>query len=176
MNRSRKLVKNLAVIIIFLLIFYYFGGYYISKQQCVTETLRGLYSTETNRKIMELRYGNYIATLMADENDEKFAIVGINKKVFLYRTGNSTTGISIDKEKCMTISGMGSSERMVVFIYRNDKSIDRVEAVCKNGETYTITEWQEDYAGYVRESINWEGATYRAYNAEGELVGEELYY
>ena len=176
MNRGKKLVKNFVIIVSFLLIFYYFGGYYISKQQCVMESLRGLYCTETNREIMEFRYGNYIATLMADENDEKFAIIGTNKKGFLYRTGNSTTGITIDKEKCMTISGMGSSERMVVFIHRNDKSIDRVEAVLKNGETYTITEWHEDYAGYVRESINWNGATYKAYNAAGELVGEELYY
>ena len=176
MNRGKKLVRNLVIIVTFLLIFYYFGGYYISKQQCVMESLRGLYSTETNREIMELRYGNYIATLMADENDEKVAIIGTNKKGFLYRNGNSTTGISIDKEKCMTISGIGSSERMVVFIYRNDKSIDRVEAVLKNGEIYTITEWHEDYAGYVRESINLDGATYKAYNAAGELVGEELYY
>ena len=176
MNRGRKLVRNFAIIVTFLLIFYYFSGYYISKQQCVMESLRGLYCTETNREIMEFRYGNYIATLMADENDEKFSIAGTNKKGFLYRAGDSVTDISIDKEKCMTISGIGSSERMVVFIYRNDKSIDRVEAVLKNGEIYTITEWHEDYAGYVRESINLDGATYKAYNAAGELVGEEVYY
>lgn len=176
MNRSKKLVRNLIIIAMFLSVFFYFNGFYFSKQKCVTETLRGLYSTETSKEVMELRYGNCIATVMAEENDESFSIIETNKKAFFYRTGDCSTGIKIDKEKSMTISGIGSEEQIAVFIYRNDKSIDRVEVVTENGETYTIAEWHEDYAGYVRENHNWESATYKAYNAEGELVGEEIYY
>ena len=176
MKRSKKLVRNLSIIAIILSVFFYFDGYYLSKQRCVMETLRGIYSTETGKEVMELRYGNYIATVMAEENGESFSVIGTNQKGFMYRTGDCSTGIKIDKEKSMTISGMGSEKYMVIFIHRNDKSIDKVEVITENGETYTIAEWHEDYAGYIRENHNWECATYKAYNAEGELVGEEIYY
>lgn len=175
MKRGKKLIRNLAVILVLLLGFYYFGGYYISKEQCVIETLRGLYGTET-RKVMELRQKNYFATLMAGEEDESFSIVGTKKIGFLYRTASSSVGIKNDKEEILKISGMASSDHgMVIFLCRNDKSIETVEVLLENGETFTITEWYEDYAGYIREDHNWESGTYRAYNAEGELVGEVYY-
>lgn len=175
MNRGKKLIRNLAVILVLLLGFYYFGGYYVSRQQCIIETLRGLYGTET-REIMELRQGNYIATLMADEDDESFSIVGTKKIGFLYRTGSSSIGIQNDKKEILKISGMASSDHgMVIFLCRNNKTIEKVEVLLENGESFTITEWQEDYAGYIREDHNWESGTYKAYNAEGELVGEVYY-
>lgn len=177
MNRGKKLIRNLVLIFIVLILFYYFGGYYVSKQQCVLETLRSHYSTET-REIMELQQGNYIATLMADKNDETFSIVGAKKAGFFYHTASSSIGNIIDKEKCMTIAGMGSTDYGIfICIYRNDKSIIKVEVQLENGETYFITEWHEDYAGYVRdEKTDWSYGTYKAYNADGELVGEEIYY
>ena len=172
MNRSKKLIRKLAVILVLLMIFYYFGGFYFSKQQCVVETLRGLYGTET-RCIMELQRGNYIATLMADEKDKSFSIVGTKQIGPLYRTASSSVGIQIDDREVLKISGMSASDYgSVVFLYRVDKSIERVEVELENGETYTITEWQEDYAGYFREKNEWEYGTYKAYNAKGELVGE----
>lgn len=175
MKRSKKLVRNLLIISVLLLGIYYFGGYYVSKQQCVIETLRGLYGTET-REVMELRQGKYIATLMADENDESFSIVGTKKIGFLYRTASSSIGIKNDKNEILRISGMASSDHgMVIFLCRNDKTIDMVEVLLENGETFTITEWHEDYAGYIREDHNWESGTYRAYDASGELVGEVEY-
>jgi len=177
MNRSKKLVRNLVIILVILWIFYYYGGYYISKQQCVIETLRGHYATET-REVMEVRQGNYIATLMADENNESFSIVGTKKTGILYRTASSSVGNKVDKEKSMTMSGMGSSDYgIIICIYRNDKSIAKVEVQLENGDTYLITDWKEDYAWYVRTGDDdWSCGTYRAYNAKGEQVGEEMYY
>lgn len=175
MKRSKKLAVNLAFIFVILLVFYYFGGFYFSKEQCVLESLRGLYGTET-REIMELRQGKYIATLMADEEDESFSIVGTKKIGFLYRTASSSVGIKNDKEEILKISGMASSDHgMVIFLCRNDKAIETVEVLLENGETFTITEWHEDYAGYIREDYNWESGIYRAYNAKGELIGEVYY-
>lgn len=176
MNRSKKLALNLAGILVLLLAFYYFGGYYISKQQCVLESLRGLYGTET-REIMELRQGKYIITLMADENDESFSIVSIKKTGFLYRTASSSVGVPIDKERAFKVSGTFSSDRGgVVFIYRNHPDIVRVEVEMQDGERHTITEWQENYAGFlVNDKKEWYPGTYKAYNATGELI-EEVYY
>ncbi|MBO5176443.1 MAG: hypothetical protein J6C07_03205 [Lachnospiraceae bacterium] len=176
MKRGKKLVINLTLIFVILLGFYYFGGYYISKQQCIVETLQGLYGTES-RKIMELQQGNYIITLMADENDESFSIVGIKKTGFLYRTASSSVGVQIDKERAMKVSGTFSSDRGgVVFIYRNHPDIVRVEVEMQDGEQHTITEWQENYAGFlVNDKKEWYPGTYKAYNAAGELIEEVNY-
>lgn len=175
-RRSKKLVRNLVLIFAIFFFFYYFGGYYFSKQQCVLETLRAHYSEET-RKILEVQQGNYLITLMADENDESFSMVGTKKAGFLYRTASGSYNNKIDKEKGITISAMGSSDRgIVVCIYRNDKSIDKVEVQLENGKTYLITDWHEDYACYTRDKDEMSYATYRAYNREGDLVGEEIYY
>lgn len=176
MKRSKKLVINLTLIFVLLLFFYYFGGYYISKEQCVIETLRGLYGTET-REIMELRQGNYIATLMADAEDKSFSIVGTKKIGFLYRTASSSIGIkNEDGDKLLVVSGNFSSDAgFVIFLHRNDKTIETVEVLLENGESFTITEWYEDYAGYVKDYNDWQSGTYKAYNASGELVGEVFY-
>jgi len=175
MNRGKRLIRNLFLILAVLFLFGYFRGYYVSKQQCVMETLRGHYGTET-REIMEIKRGNYIVTLMADKNDESFSLVGTKKVGFLYQTASGLIGKKINKEKCMTIAGEGSSDRgFLACIFRNDKSIEKVEVQFENGETYLITDWQEDYACFMREGEEWWYGTYRAYNAEGELVGEEMY-
>lgn len=176
MKRGKKLAINLTLIFVILLYIYYFGGFYFSKEQCVLETMRGLYGTET-KEIMELQQGNYIITLMADENDESFSIVGIKKTGFLYRTASSSVGVQIDKERAMKVSGTFSSDRGgVVFIHRNHPDIVRVEVEMKDGERHTITEWQENYAGFlVNDKKEWYPGTYKAYNAAGELIEEVEY-
>lgn len=176
MNRSKKLVRNLAIVLVLLFGFYYFGGYYISKEQCVVETLRGLYGTET-REIMELHLDNYTATLMADETGGTFSIVGTKKAGPFYRTASSVIGVKIDKEKAIRVSGQFSSdEGGVVFIYRTTPEVVRVEVEMQDGEQHTITEWTEDFAGFVvNNKEEWYPGYYRAYNAKGELL-EEVYY
>jgi len=175
MNRGKKLLRNVVLIFIFSSFFYYYGGFYVSRQQCVTETVRGLYGRET-REVMELRRHNYSFTLMAEENNESFSVVGTKKKGLLYQTASSSIGIPIDKEDILKISGMGSSDYgSVVFMYRNDKTIEKVEVHLENGELLLITDWHEDYAGYLRKDHDWQSGTYKAYNAAGELIGEVYY-
>ena len=175
MKRSKKLVINLALIFVLLLGLYYFGGFYVSKQQCVLETLRGLYGMET-REVMELRQGNYIATLMADEEGSTFSIVGTKKIGPLYRTASSSIGISTETEEVLKISGMsGSAYGFVVYLHRKDKAVAKVEVQLENGETFILEEWQDDFTGYMRENYEWENGIYRAYDADGELVGEVYY-
>ena len=176
MKRGKKLAINLVLIFAILLGLYYFGGFYFSKEQCVLETLRGLYGTET-REVMELRQGNYIFTIMADEAGESFSIVGTKKVGFLYRTGSSSVGVTIDKERAIKVSGMFSSDRGgVVAIYRNNPEVVRIEVEMKNGEQHTITEWQENFACFtVNDKKEWHPGTYKAYNAAGELIEEVEY-
>ena len=175
-NRGKKLVRNLVLIFAILSLFYYFGGYYLSRQQCVLESLRSHYC-DTTRKILEMQQGDYFITIMADENDERFAMVGTQKAGFLYRVASGSYNLKINKEKCMTLSASGSSDRgIVVCLYRNDKSIEKVEVQMENGDNYLITDWHEDYACYKRDEEELSYGTYRAYNAEGELIGEEVYY
>lgn len=176
MKRGKKLAINLTLILGILLYIYYFGGYYISKQQCVLETMRGLYGTET-KEVMELRQGNHIFTIMADEAGESFSIVGTKKIGFLYRTGSSSVGVKIDKERAIKVSGMFSSDwGGVVVIYRNNPEVVRVEVEMKDGERHTITEWQENFAGFfVHSKREWYPGPYKAYNAAGELIEEVEY-
>ena len=176
MKRGRRLVLNIGIILILLLANYYFGGFYFSKQQCVTETLRGLYGYETT-KIMELESGSYTATLMADPDAKTFSIVGTRRFGCLYRTATSSIGHTINERNAIDVYGIFSSDiGSLIFLYRNDKSVEQVEVVLDSGEHYLVDEWHQDFGGFLgKNKDDWSSGTYRAYNASGEMVGEVSY-
>ena len=82
MKKGKKLLINIFLISIILLFLFYFGGYYISKDQCIKESLRGLYAKETEI-IMELKRGNRYRILVADTDNKTHSIIGVKKLGFL---------------------------------------------------------------------------------------------
>ncbi len=179
MKRIKKLAIHSIIIAILLFLFYYFSGYYFSKEQCIEETLLGLYGTETNR-IMELENGNYTATLFADTEKKTISVVGTKKIGFLYHTAESSVDAAINQTGKFYPHGIYNSQiGFVVFIYRNDKSIERIEVTMNNGQIYILDEWNNDFVGFkllpdeITDDIP--QGIYRAYDASNQLIEEKKY-
>lgn len=172
MKRNRKLIRNSVLIAIFLFFIYYFGGYYLSKEQCILETMRGLYGTETE-KVLELENGNRSLTLMANEDAKTYSLIGTQRIGFLYQTASSSVGTEIRNENSLHISGMyGNDYGMAIVIYRNNKSICKVTATLESGDTITFDEWHGNFAGLILDTDGWYHGIYKAYDATGQLVEE----
>lgn len=175
MKRNRKLIRNSVLIAIFLFFIYYFGGYYLSKEQCILETMRGLYANESE-KILELENGNRSFTLMADEDEKTYSLIGTRKIGFLYRTASSSVGITIREENKIHISGLYNSDSgMVITVYRNDPSICKIEAALESGETVTFDEWIGNFSGLVLDTGDFYNGIYKAYDTDNQLIEEVSY-
>ena len=168
MNRKKKIVINIIVILIILGGAYYFGGYYISNDQCVQETLRALYATETE-KILELKEGNYILTLYADMDNRTYSLVTTKRIGFLYHTGSSMIGCNMRDEDAFYVTNGYSSDidGMEIIIYRNDPSITKLEASFDDGTEYVFEEWTKDFIVFTHSSDSWTNAEYTGYDCEG---------
>lgn len=176
MKRGKKLLINISIIMLILLVEYYFGGYYISKEQCIKDTLRGLYSYETEN-IMEFKKRNRSITLMANLDRRTYSIVGVKRKGFLYHTDDCFTGHPIKDENSFDIlGGYDEDTGSFICVYRNDKAITKVTVDTKSGDIITLDDWKQDFAGYLHnEDIMLREKIYRAYNASGELVEERAW-
>lgn len=175
MKRGKKLLINVSIIMVILLGIYYFGGYYISKEQCITETLRALYAYEKD-VIMEFEHNNRSYTLLADADQKTYSIVGTRKIGFLYHTDSSSTGFQIKEEHGIDVFGMYNNEiGTVIFVYRNDKSIAKVDAELENGDVIMLNEWKSDYVGFLLEDSEWLNGTYKAYDDSNQLIEEVCY-
>ena len=179
MKRLKKLTIHISIIAVLLFLFYYFGGYYFSQEQCIKETLRGLYGTETKR-IMELENGNYTATLFADTDKMTMSIVGTKKIGFLYHTAESSVDAAINQTGKFYPHGIYNSQiGFVIFLYRNEKSIDRIEVTMSNGKVYVLDEWNNDFVGLKLSldeiSDDIAQGIYRAYDASNQLIDERKY-
>lgn len=172
MKRGKKLLINIGIIALILWWIYYFGGYYVSKEQCIKETLRGLYAYETEM-IMEFEEFDRSITLMADLEKDTYSMVETKVKGFFYQAGTTMTGYSIKDDYAIDVFGMNVDKMgATVFVYRNDKSIAKVEVELENRDTVTLDEWNNDYTGYLQGESEFVKGTYRAYNANDELIAE----
>ena len=179
MRRAKKVFIEICVIALLLFTFYYFGGHYFSKNQCIQDTLRGYYITNS-KKIMELDGKNYTAVLYFDADTSKLSIVGIKKLGFLYHEGASAPRGTLYSTKPFYPYGSYNSDvGFAVFIYRNDPSIERIEISMNNGKLYVLDDWKNDFVGLclapdeITEDIP--QGTYRAYDASNQLIYERLY-
>lgn len=172
MKKGKKLLINIFLISIILLFLFYFGGYYISKEKCIRESLRGLYAKETEI-IMELKRGNRYRILVADTDNKTYSIIGVKKLGFLYHVDNTHSGMPIKEENVIDIvSAYGEEIGTVIFVYRNDKSVAKVEVEFDSGDVVTMDDWKKDYVGCLEQENVFRNGTYRVYNASGELMGE----
>ncbi len=172
MKRGKKLLINISIIALILWGIYYFGGYYVSKEQCIKETLRGLYAYETET-IMEFENFDRGITLLADLEKKTYSIVETKVTGLFYQADNTLAGYSIKEDYAIDVFGMYADKMGTgIFVYRNDQSIAKVEVELENRETVTLDEWNNDYAGYLQGDNEFVKGTYRAYNANDELIEE----
>ncbi len=175
MNRGKKLLINLCIIVCVLLLRYYFGGYYISQEQCLLETMRGLYAKETDI-IMELETDNHIKTLVADFENRTVSIIGTKKKGIFYQTASSSIGSYISDKEKIHISAMGDADvGMAVFIYRNDKNIHKVEVKMEDGKVFQLDEWNQDFTGFLYECQDWKQGEYILLDQNNNIIGKIVY-
>ncbi len=175
MKKIKKFTIQSVLIAFLLFIFYYFGGYYISKEECIRDSLRGLYAEETNI-IMEIGNRKRSITLVTNPKTHSYSFIGTKKFGFLYHAGSSSTGYKIDTREKLDIKGfyeetMGS----VIYIYRNDTSIEKIEVIMADGSTFILDEWHENFTGFHREYNQWRQNTYKAYDASNQLIYEKTY-
>ncbi len=179
MKRVKKILFKISIIALLLFTFYYFGGWYFSKNQCIQETLRG-YCITNYKKIMELESKNYTALLYTDTNTAKISIIGIQNFGILYHEGSSAPSGTLNQTKPFYPYGSYDSDvGFVVFIYRNDPSIERIEISMNNGNLYALDDWNNNFVGFyltpdeITEEIP--QGTYRAYDASNQLIHERKY-
>lgn len=175
MKRIKKLIFHSILIIFLLFIFYYFGGYYFSKEQCIKEILRGHYATE-NDTIMDFENKPYSMTLVADMKNKTASLIGTRKIGFLYHAASSSLSHRISEDTQMSISGTYNSDiGLVVFIYRNDKSIEKVEVSLNDGTTLILDDWIRDFTGFILDIPRPTQGTYKAYDASHRLIFKGTY-
>lgn len=172
MKKGKKLLINVILILLILLFSFYFGGYYISKEQCIKESLRGLYAKETEI-IMELKRGNRYRVLVADTDKKTHRIIGVKKIGFLYKVDNSYGGGPLKQGNVIGLAAYYSEEiGTVIFLHRNDKSVTKVELEFENGDVVVMDDWKKDYVGCLEKENVFRNGVFRAYNASGELIDE----
>lgn len=176
MKRGKKLIRNSCIIAVLLIGICYFSGFYISKEECMKDTLRGLYANE-NEVIAEIQNGKFITSIVIDDEAKTVSIIGTKKYGPLYCTGNCFTGHKMKDNECIDITGSWSHDRgtMVIVIYRNAKNIEKVEIKFEDGNTTSVDEWTKDFAVLSLETKDWVRGTYRAYDSVGNFIGEIEY-
>ncbi len=177
MSRSKKLIRNTIFIGIILCGFYYFGGFYISKETCIQQIVKGLYGNETE-VVMEFQDKNKCFTILTDEEKESLSIVGTNQYGFLYKAaiGASYVGHEIVKEEHIDVTSIAGSEiGRVIVVVRNDERVAKVVAEFENGETQVFEEWNQGFSTVLLEEANWWPGVYKAYDSEGQLLGNIRY-
>lgn len=175
MSRKKKVFRNVVVIGIILFVLYYFGGYYFSKEQCVIETMRGLY-VKGNDVVMEVRSGNEIKSLVTDDSRSVVSIIGTKQFGFLYHTSDCFTNQTLKKDQIIDVISVYNSEvGQTIFVNRNNKDIAYVEVELSNGRNLVIDNWNDDFAGTIIESDDWNSGIYKAFDKDGNLVGSIEY-
>ena len=92
---------------------------------------------------------------------------------FLYHVDDTHSGMPIKEENVIDIvSAYGEEIGTVIFVYRNNKSVAKVEVEFDSGDVVTMDDWKKDYVGCLEPENVFRKGIYRAYNASGELIGE----
>lgn len=176
MNRKKKLIRNIVILSLILSFYYFTGGIYLTKESCIMDSVRGLYSNE-KEIITSEKINSYEVTLLADRENLTAAIFSTKKTGPFYRIGGSMIGSEIHQDVPIDIDGMFDSDfGSVVYIYRNDKSIEEIEVVKGNGETVMINVWEKDFILIAYEDTDsWTHTICRVYDENHEIVYETAF-
>lgn len=173
MKRGKKLIRNICIIAALFYGFYYFGGFYLSKEECVRDTIRGLYGNE-NEVIAELRNKRTYTTILINEETKTVSVVGTKKYGPFYHASSSFMGMKMSDSDCIDIDGCWTDERgtMVLVICRNEQDVVKVEVSFEDGNSAIVDEWTKNFAVLSIETDEWLNGTYKAYDVSNQLIGE----
>lgn len=169
------MVRNLKVIFVGLVVFYFVGGLYFTKEACIEDTIKELYGNEFE-EIMEFSHNGITKTLMVNPENKTVSIVGTKRFLGFYHTASSSTGMQIDERFSFDLFATYHSDYgMVMFIYRNNPQIDYIKAEFDDGEQLVLKEWKSDFVGFLLDTNEWKGGTYKAYDLSDNLIEERQY-
>ena len=83
--------------------------------------------------------------------------------------------MSSRKKTASTFRDMATRRGAFLIIYRDDKKVQRIEAELLNGREIVFDEWEDDFSIATINDKEWYRGTYKAYDANGELIGEVQY-
>ena len=172
MSRFRKLIRSTIVILSILVGFYYYGGFYLSKEAYIKDFLKGHYYKE-DEYILEFNYKNRYKTIYADFDNMTYVVIGSKKLGFLYTQYNSEWHeIDIEKSIDTYYTYEINMNGLMLFVYRNDSSVDYVVFERNDGEKYIIDNWNKNFGivridgKYIAEGI------YKIYDKNNQLIDE----
>ena len=173
MSKRKKLIRNIIILVLLCAFYYFISSCYLTKEACIMDSVRGLYSKETEI-ITDARINDYEVTLLADLDNLTAAIFATKKTGLCYSIGNNMTGSRINRDVPIDMDGFFDSDvGSVLYIYRNDKAIDEIEVVLRSGETVIMNEWEKDFILITYEDTdNWKPTICRVYDENNELVYE----
>ena len=176
MTRKKKLIRNIVILLLIGMFCYFTGGCYLTKESCIMDSVRSLYSKE-DEFIIDAKVNSYEVTLLADSDNLTAAIFATKKTGPFYRIGNNMIGSKINREVPIDIDGMFSNEfGTVVYIYRNDKSIEEIEVILGTGETVIMNDWEKDFILITYDDMdNWMHTICRVYNENHKVVYETAF-
>lgn len=185
MKQNKKLIRNCWIILLALWAMYYFGGYYLSEEKCAEDILKAYY-VKGAEKIMSLTCGDVSAHLYSDGEDEN-CVAMTKKYAFLHHNDSFIDNeyIKMIKERSKTdgfayFPCVSADFGTTVFVYRYNKDIHLIHVELENGMSTVLEEWKEDFAGFALEHErmpdgSYVRATLKAYDKEGNLIGESAY-
>lgn len=174
--RKKRLIKNILFISIIFFLHYFFSGYYLSREECILDNTRGLYS-ETYDEVLVLERKNYQVTLLA--NFEKMTnSLAKTKKIgpfYRHQGGHSDSSLIIENEAFGFTYCWDENIKLCIVLYRLDKNIDYIVAILDNGETVLFDDWAKDFSGRLIVSDKILHGTYYAYDVDDQLIAVQIY-
>ena len=176
MSRKKKLIRNMVILLLIGTFYYFLGGYYLTKESCIQDNLKSWYSQD-NEYITSVKLGSYEVTLQADQDNHTASIICTRKTGPFYQIGDSMIDCAMDKEAPIDMNGMfDHNYGSVVYIYRNDKSIEEIEVILGTGETVIMSDWEKDFILITYDDMDsWMHTICRVYNENHEVVYETAF-
>ena len=174
--RKKRLIKNILFISIICFLHYFFSGYYLSREECILDNTRGLYS-KTYDEVLVLERKNHQITLLGNFENMTHSLAKTKKIGPFYRHqgGHSDSSLIIENEAFGFSYHWDENIKLCLVLYRFDKNIDYIVAVLENGETVLFNDWSQDYTARLIVSDKILHGTYYAYDADDHLITEQIY-
>ena len=175
MKRSAQLGIGFCVILASLTFLGLTQGWYFSSQICTEDSLRGLYF-DPEEKIAEVQVGNKRIYLYTNQEQDKIAVMGAQRKGFVYEPFGGFTNIVMNSEEAYDLQMVENDGIYIAVIVRRDPCVARVEAQLNNGLTWIAEQWHDDFALIALEipeaSVSCWPGIYRALDKDGRVLME----
>ena len=168
LKRSAQLGIGFCVILASLTFLGLTQGWYFSPQICVEDSLRGLYFYP-EEKIAEVQIGNKRIYLYTNQEQDKIAVMGAQRKGFVYEPFGGFINIVMNSEEAYDLQMVENDGIYMAVIVRRDPRVD-------NGLTWTVEQWHDDFALIALEipeaSVSCWPGIYRALDKDGQVLLE----